>query len=112
MTSTKQDTFDRKTYHLRHLVVFRDHTDILHTLEREPLSFSTALSLENSKSNQSKQNVPNLLIITMVRINSVYTGPVRNWNGTVPYGGITFLSGLIWYQLVNPIRRRDPPGPV
>ena len=39
---------------------------------------------------------------TMVRIHSVYTGPIRNWNGTVPYG-ITFISGLIWYQIAVPI---------
>ena len=33
----------------------------------------------------------------MVRIHRVYTGPVRNWNGTVSYpeDGITFISGPI-----------------
>ena len=30
-------------------------------------------------------------------------GPVRNWNGTIPYG-ITFISGSIWYQIADPIR--------
>ena len=39
---------------------------------------------------------------TIVRIHSVYTGPVRYWNGIVPYG-ITFTSGPIWYQIANPI---------
>ena len=36
------------------------------------------------------------------RIHSVYTGPVRNWNGTVPYG-ITFKRGLISYHIEDPI---------
>ena len=40
---------------------------------------------------------------TMLQIHSVYTGPVRNWNGTVPCG-ITFISGSIWYQIADPIR--------
>ena len=40
---------------------------------------------------------------TMVRIHSVYTAPVRNWNGTIPYG-ITLISGPIWYQTADPIR--------
>ena len=40
---------------------------------------------------------------TMVRIHSVYMGPVRNWNGTAPYG-ITFKSGPILYQTADPIR--------
>ena len=38
---------------------------------------------------------------TMVRIHSVYTGPVRNWNSSVPYR-ITFISGPIWYQIADP----------
>ena len=37
-----------------------------------------------------------------VRIHSVYTGPVINWNGTVPHR-ITFISGSIWYQIADPI---------
>ena len=37
---------------------------------------------------------------TMVRIHSVYMGPVRNWNGTVPYG-IPVISGPIWYQIAD-----------
>ena len=40
---------------------------------------------------------------SMVRIHSVYTGPVKSWNGTVPYG-ITFVSGPIWYQIADRIR--------
>ena len=40
----------------------------------------------------------------LYRIHSVYTEPVRNWNGTVPYG-ITFISGPIWYQIADPIRQ-------
>ena len=40
---------------------------------------------------------------TMVRIHSIYTGPFRNWNGTVPYG-IKF----IWYQTADPIHIRSP----
>ena len=46
----------------------------------------------------------------MVRIDSVYTGLVVNWNGTVPYR-VTFISGPIctkqWIRSVP-----DPPGPV
>ena len=34
---------------------------------------------------------------------TVYTGPVLNWNGTVPHR-ITFISGSIWYQIADPIR--------
>ena len=40
---------------------------------------------------------------TMVRIHSVYTVPVRSWDGAVPYG-IAFMSGPIWYQMADPIR--------
>ena len=40
---------------------------------------------------------------TMVRIHPVDMGPVRNWNGTVPYG-TTFITGSIWYQIADPIR--------
>ena len=36
------------------------------------------------------------------RIHSVYRGPVRTWNGTVPYG-ITFISGPIWYKIADAI---------
>ena len=43
---------------------------------------------------------------TMVQMHSVYTGPVRNWNGTVPYG-ITFISGPFWYQIVDLILTRS-----
>ena len=39
---------------------------------------------------------------TRVGIYSVYTGPFRNWNSTVPYG-ITFIIGPIWYQIADPI---------
>ena len=39
----------------------------------------------------------------MVRIHSVYTGPVRDWNGTVPYG-ITFVGEPVWYQIADPMR--------
>ena len=39
---------------------------------------------------------------TLVRIHSVYTGPILNWNGTVPHR-ITFVSGLIWYQIADSI---------
>ena len=38
---------------------------------------------------------------TMVRIYSVYTRPVRSWNGAVLYG-ITFMSGPIWYHIADP----------
>ena len=34
---------------------------------------------------------------------TVYTGPVQNWNGMVPYG-ITSISGSIWWQIANLIR--------
>ena len=37
---------------------------------------------------------------TVGRIHSVYMGPVRNWTGTVPCR-ITFISGPIWYQIVD-----------
>ena len=40
---------------------------------------------------------------TMVLIHPAYTGPVRIWNGTVPYG-ISFVSGSVWYQMTDPIR--------
>ena len=40
---------------------------------------------------------------TLLRIHFVYTGPVLNWNGTVPHR-ITFISGPIWYQIADPIR--------
>ena len=40
---------------------------------------------------------------TPVWIRSVNTGPVLNWNGTVPHR-ITFISGPIWYQIADPIR--------
>ena len=38
----------------------------------------------------------------LVRIHSVYTGPVLNWNGTVPHM-IAFISGSIWYQVADKI---------
>ena len=37
------------------------------------------------------------------RIHSVYKGPVRNWNCTIPYG-IALISGPIWCQIADPIR--------
>ena len=40
---------------------------------------------------------------TLVQIHSDYTGPVLNWNGTVPHR-ITFINGPIWYQVADPIR--------
>ena len=36
----------------------------------------------------------------MIWIRSVYTGPVPNWNGTVPYG-ITFVSGPTCNQIAD-----------
>ena len=38
----------------------------------------------------------------MVQIHSVYTGPVRDWNGMVPYR-ITFVGEPIWYQIADPV---------
>ena len=38
---------------------------------------------------------------TLVRIHSVYTGPVLKWKGTVLHR-ITFISGPIWYQTADP----------
>ena len=40
---------------------------------------------------------------TLDRIHSVYTGRIPNWNSMVPHR-ITFISGLIWYQIADPIR--------
>ena len=42
----------------------------------------------------------------MVRIHSVYTGAVLNWNGKVP-NGITLISVPIWYQIADPIPTRS-----
>ena len=39
---------------------------------------------------------------TLLRIQSVHTGPVLNWNGTVQHKN-TFISGLICYQIADPI---------
>ena len=39
---------------------------------------------------------------TLVRIHSVYTGAVLNWDGMLPHR-ITFISGPIWYQIAGPI---------
>ena len=41
---------------------------------------------------------------TKVRNHSVYTGPVQNLNGTVPYR-IAFIIGIIWYHIADPIHR-------
>ena len=38
---------------------------------------------------------------TLVRIHFVYTGPILNWNGTVPHR-ITFIIGSMWYQIADP----------
>ena len=39
----------------------------------------------------------------VVRIHSIYSGTVRNWNGTVSYE-ITFTSGPIWHLVADLIR--------
>ena len=39
---------------------------------------------------------------TLVTIHTVYTRPVPNWKGTAPRR-IIFISGLIWYQIADPI---------